>query len=176
MIAGLAVDQSVGFFVPGTLIQADVLTATSMAHQAIHANRARGWQNKFPFRGETELDGKIRGFCGECFVARLTGLRWNNGPLPAGYRREAKTPDVGNRTEVRTPRSQWAGLWSRSGDRDEWLYVLVIGTVPIFQAVGWIEGRDFRVPQNWREGRDGRPGGYWLPYTDLNPFPLPDDA
>ena len=47
-------------------------------------------------------------------------------------------------------------------------YVLVTGEIPNFQVVGWIWGYMAQSSRWWREGKNGRPGAWFVPQWALH--------
>jgi hypothetical protein len=151
--------------------------ARDRALRVVHVDTKAGWQMKFDPGGETRLGVNERGFGAEIAAARATGLPWNDAYLDtAHYKRSDKPPDIGRRTEVRNALRGDGRLVSHKPERTDWVYLLVTGALPIFRVVGWLEGRDLRVPDRWREPPAVKYPGYFASQHELNPLPVPGDA
>lgn len=153
------------------------------ARTAVADSRGAGWALKLPADREAALEMNARGFGAELSLSRLTGLEWHEAPVKTrGYRRSAKPPDVGRRVEVKTTWYRDGVLRAYDGDRADFVFVLMIGRLPTFECVGWMEGRELLVPSRWSETpRGGRARtrtnpGWSATQDELRPLPLPDDA
>lgn len=160
------------------LTAGQVAQVRSMAAAVHERARARGWQHKWPLRpGQDPIGYQVDAFAAELAASLRTGLPWHAGVLGTDYRRSDKRPDLGRRTEVRSSTNPNGGLWSHpDNDRDEWLYLFVVGRCPDLVVVGWVEGRDLRVPRHWHDGIRGGPSGWRMDPRDLRPLPVPEDA
>ena len=103
----------------------------------------------------------IEGAGGELAVAKLLNIYWDGsvGTFSNGG-------DVG-RLQVRTRSRLDYELIVRPRDRDEDLFVLVVGRIPVFHVVGWIRGRDARRPE-WLAEHGGRPAAHFVPQDALH--------
>ena len=96
----------------------------------------------------------VNGTGGELAAARALGLYWP-GSVDAGH-----AADIGVNGQVRT-REEGAhmDLCVRPTDPPEHVYVLVIGTLPDYEVVGWIRGTD-ATRDEWAGQSGGRPVWY----------------
>lgn len=98
--------------------------------------------------------------------SRVAGLFWS------GSVNSFKTGgDVGN-VQVRTHSRKDYDLIVRENDRDEDIFVLVIGKTPEYRVVGWTCGADTKRPA-WRKAHGNRPAAYFVPQKALRPLPSP---
>lgn len=104
----------------------------------------------------------IEGALGERAVAKATG-RYYAGPIDT-YRNGG---DVG-RWQVKTRRPGYE-LLVRDADRDDDVFVLVVGRVPVYDVVGWTTGGAAKRPE-YLKGHGGRPPAYFVPPADLRPL------
>lgn len=97
----------------------------------------------------------------EMAVAKVLGLYWTgaNGLHDA-------TTDVG-RLQVRNPLPGNQSLLVRPSDADDHGFVLVTGTIPRFEVVGWMLARDAKRPE-WRRDPGGHGAAYFVPQEELH--------
>lgn len=76
--------------------------------------------------------------------------------------------DVGS-LQVRTRSEASYDLIVRDGDKDEDIFVLVVGVAPEFEVIGWIKGCDAKRPE-WRQTHGRRPAAYFVPQSALRPM------
>lgn len=108
----------------------------------------------------------VHGAGGELAFAKAAGVYW------AGHVDVFSVPDVGT-VHVRT-RSGDGGredLIVRSEDPEDCAYVLVVGHIPTFSVVGWIDGRSARRPE-WVKNYGGRPPAWFVPRAETRSFPI----
>lgn len=98
----------------------------------------------------------------ELAVAKHTGRYW-----PAHIYRFVE-PDIPPDIEVRHGTRPDSHLIVRANDYDDRRFVLVTGTMPDFELVGWMGGSDAKRPE-WRKdpNGDGKPC-YMVPQSSLN--------
>jgi hypothetical protein len=70
--------------------------------------------------------------------------------------------DVGRNVEVRTTPGETNHLWVRASDKDDYYYVLVRGICPIYDVVGYMQGKDAKR-EDWRCTLEGWGKTYWVP-------------
>ena len=105
----------------------------------------------------------VQGAAGELAFAKFRNLYWSGS---VGTFRQGG--DVGP-IQVRT-RSNWNhDLIVRDGDRDDDVFVLVVGTIPRFRIIGWLRGGDAKQPR-YRKTYGERPAAFFVPQSDLRPF------
>ncbi len=144
-----------------------VLSMTEMLHALSHVslrmatshasdlNHATTYERSFHERVVQEFIG----ICGEMAVAKFRD-KWWIPPLNEFHR----TPDVAA-TEVRSTYREDGCLILRDNDPDDRFYVLVTGTPPVLNIVGYIRGRDGKADEFRRN-----PNGYRLAWF------VPQDA
>lgn len=120
---------------------------------------------------ESDYELKFRSFCAEYAASRLTGLEWHSA-VELVHVNGHKVADIGSRTEVRNTPYRDGHLILRQSDVVEYLFLLMVGDVPVFRAAGWLAGQELmRFPI-----RVVRVPGHWAPQGSLRPLPLPSDA
>jgi hypothetical protein len=82
-----------------------------------------------------------------------------------------KDPDVGRNIEVRCTKYANGKLAIRERDNNDRPFVLVRGSLPTFEVVGWIYARDAKQEQ-WKNDPNGDGEVYMVPETALRSFPL----
>jgi hypothetical protein len=108
----------------------------------------------------------ILGACGEIAVAKALNRYW----CP-GINTFSDVPDVGKNIEVKsTPRPD-GNLLIQYDDPEERIYVLVRGSLPTLELVGYITGRAAKQKQWWMN--PGKGWCYVVPATELRAFPAP---
>ena len=95
----------------------------------------------------------IEGAAGEMAFAKFSGKYWSCSV------NAFKAGDVGE-VQVRTRSKDHYDLIVRSDDKDDDVFVLVLGRVPRFRVVGWIWGREAKRGEFLREYGD-RPAAYF---------------
>ena len=76
-------------------------------------------------------------------------------------------PDVGGAIEVRYRRKKW-DLPVRVKDHDDRFYVLVRGELPKYEIVGWIQGKQAKQPQFWKNPGNHE-AAWFVPEDQLRP-------
>jgi len=104
--------------------------------------------NRPLYSGGDEVITNIQGATAELAAAKVLNLYWGGIGLP-------KRVDIGRDTEVRHTEYPAGGLLIKDKDEDSRPYVLVRGTPPFLEVVGWMYGRDAKQ-QRWRKD------GYFL--------------
>jgi hypothetical protein len=129
--------------------------------------RAEAIQQRSPNSGgkpdrDRQLLVDIDGAGSECAFAKYFNLYW-----PAGVNTYKQQPDVFPNFDVKCMSQLAVGnLIVEQGDREDWTYVLVSGTMPDYTLLGWMLGKDVKQKQHWRE--HPRCTGYWVPQSDLH--------
>jgi len=140
-------------------------------HEVFHAAscgvlreiQARKNGKRTRFESRDSWGTNIEGACAELAVSRLIGCYWHaivadpNGlPGDAGPLQIRSTPhDDGHLVVYDT-------------DPDQAIFVLVIGTVPVFVVRGWMQGSMAKRSQWWRP--EGKAPAYWIPQSELRPM------
>lgn len=102
----------------------------------------------------------IEGACGEMAAAKAMG-RFYSGSVNT-FRDGG---DVGS-IQVRTRSKEGYELIVRENDRDDDVFVLVVGRAPMFRVLGWMRGRDAKQAE-WRKEHGGRVAAYFVPTAAL---------
>ncbi len=135
--------------------------------------RSKKLRDKHGFSGDDSWMVHIEGACGELCAAKAIGRAWE---YPIGTFK--KGGDVG-RIQVRTRSNVDWDLNVRKDDRDEDIFVLVVGVAPTFNVVGWLHGGDCKRV-GWWGTYDHRPECWWVkqsflkPIEEITPAPLPE--
>jgi hypothetical protein len=129
------------------LNQAEMLQAAAVAvmRQLDAADQKRKERYGTPYR--SDLSVHVDGCCAELAVAKSLGMYWD------GY---SKTPsklkgDVGQ-WQVRSTCHEGGCLIAHEQDRDETVFVLVVGSAPNLRIAGWIRGIDAKQKRFVRDG------------------------
>jgi hypothetical protein len=176
--AYLDADRSLGVWV--TLTPDEVEEVTDHARAVVGHARSIKVAMRWAEERESEVDLNARGFGAELAAAKATGLRWHKHLWVKGQRR--KLPDLGRRTEVRNVASAGGQLRAfppkgrKAGDPVEWCYLLVIGRLPTYRVVGWMEGSELIVRPRLRTLKAGWEASYYADQGELHPLPMPSDA
>lgn len=104
----------------------------------------------------------IEGAMAELAFAKATGMFWSAGI------NTFKAPDVG-RVQIRSTPKKDNSLIIRSNDKDDDVFVLVIGSAPDYTIAGWIRGREGKDPQ-WVRSPNGGASAYFVPQSHLRPI------
>lgn len=113
-------------------------------------NAGDGWQ--------TNIEGAI----GEAVVAKLMD-KWWSGSLG-----NWQAADVGN-LQVRTTKHKDGRLIVHPKDKDNDVFILVVGEAPTYDVAGWIRGIDAKSEMHWQDPKGGRPA-YFVPRDALQPM------
>lgn len=107
------------------------------------------------------IDLHLSGAQGEAAVAKYFNAPWNHGDF-----KNRAAPDVGN-FDVRTITKLHHNLIMHAKDPTYRVVILVFNQAPRLQLLGWIMGKDAKVPEYWQEPQPGRPC-YLVPPVRLN--------
>ncbi len=107
------------------------------------------------------LDLDIEGAAGEIAAAKALNRYWH-GSVNA----KKSEPDVGHNIQVRATKHLNGSLIITDSDPDDQIYVLVIGSRPNFNVVGWIRGVDGKK-QEYVRAPNNRPPAYFVPQRIL---------
>lgn len=103
----------------------------------------------------------INGAGAELATAKIIGVDWTPGPYTFG-----RVPDLWPDIEVRLSSEYWYDLRIRDRDYPDRNFVLVLGSMPTFRVVGYINGRDGTVPE-YRKDPNGWGEAWFVPQTAL---------
>lgn len=145
-----------------------MLAATVGVRRQLEALR-RGRPDCHGFDGATGWQVHIEGACGEMAFAKATGRYWSGS---------VNTFKIGGDVgaiQVRTRSREDYDLIVRDDDRDEDIFVLVIGQAPTYRVVGWIRGMDGKRAC-WRQRYGNRPVAYFIPQHALCSIVKPPSA
>lgn len=124
---------------------------------------SQGRPDRHGYDGADGWTVHVEGACGELAVAKLLNRYW------AGTLNTFKEGgDVGN-IQVRTRSRENYDLIVRTDDRDEDVFVLVVGRAPKYRVVGWIRGKDAKRAE-WSQTHGGRPAAFFVPQHALRAF------
>jgi len=148
--------------------------AEMAAHVGVSRNISCIKKGLLPAHGakiEDQWTMALEGACGEIAVAKVLNTYWH-GPVDTFK----KGFDVGNyQVRARQERKDRKGnivkveLIVRDDDRDDDIFIFVVGTCPNYEVMGWIEGR--RAKQaHWSEDYGNREAAYFIPREHLNPI------
>ena len=105
----------------------------------------------------------VEGCCGEMAAAKALGVFWT------GALGNLRSPDIGQRIQVRASTLRDARLILHKDDDDAAAFVLVIGTIPEYLLAGWVLGADGKQESYWTDPKGGRPA-YFVPQARLRPM------
>lgn len=105
-------------------------------------------------------DVHVEGAVGELATAKALNRFWSGS-----INTFKDGGDVGT-IQVRTRSKDYYDLIVRQDDADDDCFVLVVGTAPNYNVVGWIRGRDAKQEQ-WSKTHGDRPAAYFVPQANL---------
>ena len=109
-----------------------------------------------------EID--IEGACAELAAAKGLNIFWCCGI------NTFKAADLGSNIQVRHTAKRSNRLIIRDGDKAEDVFVLVTGSAPEYEIVGWVLGKDGKNPSYLNDANDiGKPA-YFVPQSALSPI------
>jgi hypothetical protein len=104
----------------------------------------------------------IEGAMAEMAYAKAMGMFWS------GSVGTFKAPDVGDVQIRSTPRAS-NSLIIRANDKDDDIFVLVVGSAPEYTIAGYIRGEDGKK-QEWVRSPNGGSAAYFVPQAALRPI------
>ena len=128
---------------------------------------SKGLREKKHCATKSGWDIGVAGAIGELAFAKAMGLYWG------GQEGTFKGPDVGG-FQVRTTFNPKGRLPWREGDSLDEMFVLVAGTPPDMEVVGWIIGHDAKRVGN-HENPNGGGWAWFVNQDQLTPLNHPDD-
>jgi hypothetical protein len=129
---------------------------------ALHDSRP----GEYGFRESDPWGVDIESAAAELAVARTLCLWWT----PWARRPRDVPADVGKDVQVRRRAQTDWDLILHEADRDEHTFVLVVGTIPQFDLVGWISGLEGKSPAFWGDPYSTRRPAFWVPQDQLRPI------
>jgi hypothetical protein len=130
-------------------------------------SKARGLRDNHGYDGTMNWQYDLDGACAELAVAKLLGLRWD------GTIDTFKKSDVGGDIQIRHTVPKNNRLIIRPDDNPKHRYMLVTGTDPIYNVVGWIYGSEAMSHKEWLESPVNRPAAFFVGQQHLhNPTEL----
>lgn len=123
----------------------------------------KGRQNANGLSADLNWQVNIEGALGELALAKYLNTYYSG----KGFFRGPDLPGL----QVRTAAGSSHRLILHPGDSDGDVFVLVVGQPPTYRVVGWIVGREGKLPQFWDEPVRGRPA-FFVPQEALNPIEL----
>ena len=103
----------------------------------------------------------VEGAAGEIAAAKALNMYW--GGTVNTFK---SIGDIG-KLEIRTTSVKNNRLIVRNKDSDDAVFVLVVGSTPTFEVVGWMLGKDAKQSK-YVSAPGGRPPAYFVPREDLN--------
>jgi len=103
----------------------------------------------------------VEGAAGELAAAKALDRFWSGS-----INTFKSDGDVGA-IQIRTRSKAYYELIVRSDDADNDRFVLVTGTAPHYNVVGWITGRDAKRDE-WLQTYGNRPAAYFVPQRELH--------
>jgi len=108
----------------------------------------------------------IEGASGEMAFAKAMNIHWE------AHSNVFKVPDIGTSIQIRTRSNRGWDLIVRDGDKDDEVFVLVVGEIPNYTIVGWITGADAKQ-KKWYKDMGGRSKpAYFVPQSELKDIKL----
>jgi len=141
----------------------EILFAATVGIRRNVAAMSKRLPDRYGFNSETGWQVHIEGACGEMAFAKCSGLYWS-----ASINTFKNGGDVGN-IQVRTRSRADYDLIVRPDERDDDKFVLVTGTAPSYQVVGWIRGGDAKR-ETWKQTYGNRPPAFFVPKHELRPI------
>ena len=151
-----------------TLTPAEMLTAAVQGAARYITNLRDRRRDKHGSVGDSTWATHIEGVCGEIALAKVLGVYWSN------HLARFDTDDVGA-LQVRTRPEAWHELIVHKHDRDDRVFVLLLGRAPTFRVAGWIRGADAKQATWWKDPAGGRPA-FFVPQESLVPGLPPREA
>ena len=106
----------------------------------------------------------IEGACAELACAKALGIYWGAGV------NTFKSADLGRKIQVRATAGRTNKLIIRDRDSDHDIFILVVGSAPNYDVVGWIYGAAGKDPRWLGDANNiGKPA-YFIPQQSLNPI------
>jgi hypothetical protein len=113
-----------------------------------------------PHHNPWEMD--CEGAMAELAYAKAFGVYWQAG---IGTFRD---PDVGN-IQIRQTSVDNGCLIIRPSDKDDDIFVLVVGSAPDYLIAGWTRGKDGKDPR-WAKAPNNGKTAYFIPQSALKPM------
>ena len=149
---------------PSSLIKLNYLEvhlASQIGMMRQEISLQKGLKDSHGFDGENGWSIHIEGAGGEMAVAKYANTYWMGS-----VNTFKKINDVG-KVEVRTRSRDYYDLLIRNDDKNEDVFVLVVGKIPDFKIVGWLKGKDAKKPE-WLKTYANREAAYFVPQSELN--------
>jgi hypothetical protein len=145
------------------LTQSELLLGATIGAQRQIEALCQGRPDKHGFNGDDAWTVHIEGACGELAVAKVLDRYW------AGTVNTFKLGGDVGQLQVRTRSKNHYDLLVRDDDKDDDIFVLVVGRAPQYRVVGWIRGKDAKCA-TFQQLYGSRPLAYFVPQTVLTPF------
>jgi hypothetical protein len=147
-----------------TLEDFEMDIANFVGHRRQEEAEKKGLPDKHGFEGGTAEGTHIHccGAVAEFAVGKALDIHW--GGSVNTFKRGG---DVGH-FQVRYRSQEHYQLIVRADDRDEDIFILVRGTPPTLDVVGWLTGKDAKNPE-WVRRYGGRPPAFFVPDDQLKP-------
>jgi hypothetical protein len=125
---------------------------TGVLRQIKHRSKGDNHKWKAPLAGGWERD--IEGACAEKFAAKRLGAYWfdgTNGETDVGLHQVRHTALLNGR------------LMLHPEDKDNEVFVLVVGRAPAFELIGWCFGREGKRQEYWEDPTGGDRWAFFVP-------------
>lgn len=132
----------------------EVTTASMTGVLRTVRRRSQGAQHKWGASMEGGWERNIESCCGEKYAAKTLGLYWWDG-IDDRY-------DVGT-YQVRQTSHRNGRLCLHAEDLDEDVFILVVGTAPRFELIGWCYGHEGKQTQYWQDPQGTNRWAFWVP-------------
>lgn len=163
-----------------TLTWAETAIAVRIGEARTIWNRSRGNDHRHGKAGGADWSADIEAACAEVAAAKGIGVYMPITTTPA----EDRGGDLGYGLHVRHSHRDDACLILHKDDQPAGLFVLVLGSMPTYRLVGFIEAEDGKRESWWKDPTgDGRPA-FFVPQIALHsiaglviprPVTLPSD-
>lgn len=130
-----------------TLNPAEVEVATVIGTYREKVSGERGFHDDSHRPASASLEQNVDAAGAELAASKATGCRWN---MTTGE--DLDEPDLWPHVEVRHSTRKNGGLIVRPKDKPDRLFVLVVGTLPTYRVIGWMQGENARRQEHrWQE-------------------------
>lgn len=130
--------------------------------------------NELGYYHSSPWDRNIEGAAAEYAAAKGLGLLWNGS-----YNTFKKQADLGCGIQVRQAQKRKdpknpgqylpVSLIVRPDDKEEDVFILVVGTIPTFKISGWLPGID-AMQEKYIKNPNKGPEAWFVPQCDLRPI------
>jgi hypothetical protein len=130
-----------------TLSPTEIKVATVVGTARAQISRESGFRDRSHVGADERLQKDVDATGAELAASKVSGCRWN---MTSGS--DLDEPDLWPHVEVRHTTCEHGGLIVRTRDKQERLFVLVIGTLPSYRVIGWTRGEQARRDEyRWQD-------------------------